>query len=78
MRTRLLLGLAAAAVALTMPGTGHAETYCVPHSGGPLGYCVIVECGDHHCITRDVTVKGHCQHPTPPRVCALLNGSTGS
>ena len=78
MRTRLLLGLAATAVTLALPAAGHAEEYCVPSSGGPIGYCVIVECADHHCIARTVTVEGHCNHPTPPNVCALLGGSTGS
>ncbi len=70
MRLRLVLGLAATAFALALPATSQAaEEYCVPSSSGPIGYCVIVECSDHHCITRDVSLEGHCQHPMPPAVC---------
>ena len=70
MRARLVLGLAAAAFALSLPAPGQAAERCV--GNGPAGACVDYRCTDDACIQRQWHVYTYCQHPVPSKYCAVV------
>ena len=70
MRTRTLLGAAAAVAALAFPGTSSAVDTCV--GATQLAVCVDQECYDPHCTVPQLTVYTRCTYPVPTAGCALV------
>lgn len=69
---RLLLATAILAASFAVPAA-NAQCY------GPnaLNVCVTTGCSGHPCVIDPLKTQTevNCNHPTPPRVCALLGPS---